>query len=213
MRRTLKSLSLAIVALASATAHVRAQTQARTEPEWVSVSPAGEGFTARMPSQPVAAAQRVNANGLDARGVRYEAAADDRTTFIVWSMKGSDANGPLGAGEHAGRSLPGWTPYLDPLDELAWELLVTPEFERLVHEKVSLQRIAELRLGMVYQGERELSGLPGRAFSVTLEKERGLVYVCAEGEQVYVVAALGADSTDARKVSQYVTLEYNFNIY
>jgi TonB family protein len=196
--RTLIRLSLSIVALASAAAHVRAQTQAQTETEWVSVLPAGEGFTARMPKQPVATGQRVNANGLSADGFRYAAAVDDRTTFIVWSMKGSDANGPLGAGEHAGKSLPGWTPYLDAVDELAWELLMTPELERLVREKMSQQRMAELGIGMVYQGERELSGLPGRAFSITLEKERGSVYVCAEGAQVYVVAALGADERDAR---------------
>jgi TonB family protein len=196
--RTLIRLSLAIVALASAAADVRAQTQAQTGTEWVSVSPAGEGFMARMPKQPVATGQRVNANGLSADGFRYAAAVDDQTAFIIWSMKGSDATGPLGEGEQAGKSLPGWTPYLDAVDELAWELLVTPELERLKREKAGRYRADELEIGMVYQGERELSGLPGRAFSITLEHERGHVYVCAEGAQVYVVAALGADSTDAR---------------
>jgi TonB family protein len=51
---------------------------------------------------------------------------------------------------------------------------------------------------MAYGGEFELSGLPARRFSVALEKERGQVYVCAEGPRVYVVAALSADEQDAR---------------
>jgi TonB family protein len=51
---------------------------------------------------------------------------------------------------------------------------------------------------MSYGGELELSGMPARLFYVGLEKERGLVYVSAEGTQVYVVAALGADKSDPR---------------
>ena len=194
--RVLTRLSLTIVALASfAAAAARAQSPA---PEWVSVSPEGEGFTARMTKQPVSVAQSVHANGLDASGTRYAAAADERTTFVVWSMKGSYVAGPLGVVGRAGRVFPGVTEYLDAADEVAWELLMTPEFERLASEQVSRERMAELQLGMSYGGEFELSGVPARRFNVSLEKERGLVYVCAEGERVYVVAALGADERDAR---------------
>ena len=202
MRRALKTLarlSLAAGALAANAAPTRAQeTHAQTAPEWLAVSPADEGFTARMPKQPVSVAQRVRTNGLDASGTRYAAAADERTTFIVWSMKGSDASGPLGVIGPAGASYTGGAPYLDAADELAWELLITPEFERLTREKVSPQRIVEMEPGMAYGGDFELSGLPARRFYVGLENERGLVYVTAEGPQVYVVAALGADRDDAR---------------
>jgi TonB family protein len=191
--RTLTRLSFAIVALASFAAG--AQSPA---PEWVAFAPEGEGFTARMPKQPASVAQGVHANGLSASGTRYAASADERTTFVVWSMKGSDANGPLGVIGHTGRFFPGSAPYLEAVDELAWELLITPEFERLTREKVSPQRMAEMELGMFYGGELELSGLPARLFYVGLEKARGLVYVSAEGPQVYVVAALGADKSDPR---------------
>jgi len=187
-------MSFAVVALACAAAHALAQTPARTEPEWVAVSPAGEVFEARMPKQPVSIEQRVSANGLSADGLRYAAAADERTTFVVWSMKGSGAAGMLGNVGRAG----GGAAYLDAVDELAWELLVAPEFERLAREKVGPQRLAELRIGMTYGGEFGLSGVPARRYSVSLEKERGLVYVCAEGARVYIVAALGADEQEPR---------------
>ena len=189
--KTLTRLSFALVALACAAAHALAQTPARTEPEWVAVSPAGEGFEARMPKQPVSVGQRVSANGLRADGLRYDAAADERTIFLVWSMKGSSASGPLG---NAGRG----TAYLDAIDELAWELLVAPEIARLAREKVSPERLAELEIGMTYGGEFGLSGVPARRYSVSLEKVRGLVYVCAEGARVYVIAALSADEQEPR---------------
>ena len=193
--RILTRLSLAIVALAYFAAGARAQTPA---PEWVAFAPEGEGFNARMPEQPVASAQSVHANGLSASGTRYAAAADERTTFVVWSMKGSDANGPLGVGVPAGAFYTGVASYLDAVDELAWELLITPEFERLAREKVSPRRMAEMGLGMSYGGELELSGMPARQFYVRLEKESGLVYVSAEGPRVYVVAALGPGESNAR---------------
>jgi TonB family protein len=197
MRRAMTTLartSLACAALAAAAAHARAQTAA----QWVTFSPASEGFRARMPKEPEVSGLRVTANGIDALGFGYYAAADERTRFVVWSMKGSSAAGPLGVGVPAGAFHTGGTPYLDAVDELAWELIVTPELRRLAGEKVSPRRMAEMDLGMAYRGEFVLSGLPARQFSVGLEKERGLVYVTAEGPQVYVVAALGADAEDPR---------------
>jgi TonB family protein len=194
---SLCALTAARVSRAQSTS-AQAQTLARPESEWVAVSPEGEGFNVRMPTLPVTVAQRVQSNGLDASGTRYATASDERTSFVIWSMKGSDANGPLGPGGYAGKSFPGGAAYLDAVDELAWELLIAPEFVRLARERVSRQRVAEMRLGMVYKGEFELSGMPARQFYVGLESGRGLVYVCGEGSRVYVVAALGADDRDAR---------------
>lgn len=196
--KTLTRLSFAVLALACVAAHALAQTPARTEPEWVVVSPSGEGFEARMPKQPIPVGQRVSANGLSADGLRYDAAADERTIFIVWSMKGSSASGPLGNVGDTNAFSPDGAAYLDAIDELAWELLVAPEIERLAREKVSPRRLAELEIGMVYGGEVGLSGVHARRYSVSLEKVRGLVYVCAEGERVYVVAALSADEKEPR---------------
>lgn len=196
--KTLTRLSFAVVAVACAASHALAQTPARTEPEWVAVSPAGEGFEARMPKQPVPVGQHVQANGLSADGLRYSADADERTAFVVWSLKGSSASGPLGNAGHTDPVIPGVAAYLDAVDELAWELLVAPEFERLAREKADQRRLAELEIGMTYGGEFSLSAQPARRYGVSLEKSRGLVYVCAEGAQVYIVAALGADEQEPR---------------
>ena len=205
-RLTLVALVAALCAPATAaqgpptpTAQVPpAQTPSTAPPEWVNVSPAGEGFTARMPKQPVSVEQRVQSGGLSASGVRYAVAADDVTTFVVWSMKGSHAGGPLGGGERARQFAYGVAPQLDEVAELAWELLVAPEFERLEREGRVRERAPRIRIEMSYARGFELGGLPAREYSVTLEKERGHVYVCSEGERVYVVAALGAYAPDAR---------------
>jgi TonB family protein len=195
----LTRLSLAVFALATFAAPAPAQSPAQSHaPEWVAASPDGEGFTARMPKRPAAVAQQVYANGVDASGARYESADDGRTTFVVWSMKGSTTYGPLGPGGYASKGFPAGAAYLDAADELAWELLITPEFERLARAGVSNQRMAEMGLGMSYGGEFELSGMPARRYYVSLEKGRGLAYICGEGAQVYVVAALGADKSDPR---------------
>jgi TonB family protein len=191
--KTLTRLPLALLAVSLCACAAAAQTTL----EWILLSPAGEGFTARAPRQPVSTPQRVRANGLDASGLRYAAAPDDATTFVVWSMKGSHAGGQLGGGDRAIKTSYGVAPFLDTAGELAWELLVTPEFARLEQKGVTGARLAELEVGMTYVREFEVSGLPAREYAVRLERERGHVYVCSEGAQVYVVAALGADG-DAR---------------
>lgn len=197
---TLTRLSFAFVVLTCVAAHALAQTPERTEPEWITVSPKSEGFVARMPKQPESVGQRVSAKGLNADGVRYAVAADERTTFIVWSMKGSNASGPLGAAGYTGPLFSGGVGYLDDADELAWELIITPEYNRIEREKRGLRRLldATVHPGMAYEREFVLSGVPAREYRVWLEKLRGVVYVCAEGERVYVVAALGADEQDPR---------------
>ncbi|HEX8498953.1 MAG TPA: TonB family protein [Pyrinomonadaceae bacterium] len=194
MSKTLIRLALAVLATSLCARAAAAQTTL----EWIVLSPAREGFTVRMPKQPVTVEQGVQAHGLNAFGFRYSAAPDDATTFVVWTMKGSHARGPLGGGDRAITFSYGVAPYLDGVAELAWELLVTPEYERLERKGITGRRLAEMGLGMTYRRGFELSGLPAREYSVTLEGERGHVYVCSEGPQVYVVAALGADAGDAR---------------
>jgi TonB family protein len=190
---TLLALTLVAVSLCARAA------VAQTTMEWIVLSPASEGFTARVPRQPVSTPQRVQARGLDASGLRYAAADEDGTTFVVWSMKGSHAGGPLGGGDRATKFRDGVAPFLDEVAELAWELLVTPELERIKREvSVWKRRGAAERVEMTYRRGLEVGGLPAREYSVTLEKLRGHVYLCSEGAQVYVVAALGADARDER---------------
>jgi TonB family protein len=199
--KNLTIITLTAVALFLCAGAARAQAAAAAP--WVNVSPEGEWFTVRMPKQPAAVEQRVQANGLNASGFRYAAAADDQTTFIVWSMKGFGSIGPLGIGSDTVKFFPGGALYLDDIDELAWELLVTPEMERLAREKVDKRRMAEINPGMTYRREFDVSGWAAREYSVRLEKSRGPVYVCADGPQVYIVAALGDDAGDAR-LKQFV---------
>jgi TonB family protein len=104
-------------------------------------------------------------------------------------------NGP--AAYHGGE------PYLDAVAELAWELLMAPELKRLGREGMSVGRMARLNLGMEYQRGFEVGGRRAREYFVNLERERGPVYVCADGERAYVVAALGAEADDAR-LKQFV---------
>ena len=194
MSKALKRLALALVA-----AHLCAlAASAQTTLEWIVLSPAREGFTARMPQQPVTTTLHVQGRGLDASGLRYAADADDAPTFVVWSMKGTFIKEPLGGGDRARKASNGVAPYLDGVAELAWELLITPEMERLERKGVSGRAMAELDLGMSYVRELDIGGLPAREYSVKFEAERGIVYVCSEGEQVYVVAAFGPDARDAR---------------
>jgi TonB family protein len=202
--RTPTRLALAFIALlvcacaAGAQEAAHAQSSAQSEPLWVAVSPAGEGFTASMPKQPDSAAQQVRANGLDADGILYSASADERTTFYVWSMKGTVGERRLGSADYSGPTFSGGVAYLDDADDLAWELLIAPELERLGRRKLSVRELATINVQMAYAGEFKLSGMPAREYRVSLEKAGGVAYVCAEGARVYVVAALGADEQDPR---------------
>jgi TonB family protein len=196
-RLTIVALVVSLCALTVAAQASSAQPPAVGVAGWVSVSPAGEWFTAQMPKQPTPVEQRIQANGLNASGLRYAAAANDQTTFIVWSMKGFGPAGPLGAGSDK-RWFPGGAFYLDDVAELAWELLLAPELERLEREKVDRRRLEEINPGMRYRRDFDMSGWAAREYSIRLEKGRGPVYVCADGAQVYIVVALGADEGDAR---------------
>lgn len=193
MSKVLTRLTLALLAaLCVVTTAARAQTTL----EWIVLSPAGEGFTARMPAEPASTEQRVRANGLDASGLRYAADAGDATTFVVWSMKGSHAGGQLGGGDREAKPLRGVIPYLDEAAELAWELVV-PEVKRLEKKGAKWWRRSAEEAEMTYVREFAVSGLPARDYSVRLGRVGGRVYVCSEGAQVYVVAALGADEAGA----------------
>lgn len=173
-----------------------AAASAQTTLEWIVLSPAREGFTARMPVEPATTEQRVRANGLDASGLRYAADAGDATTFFVWSMKGSRAGSQLGGGDRAAKTSYGVAPHLDEVAELAWELVI-PEVKRLEKKGVKWWRRSAKEIGMIYAREFAVSGLPAREYSVGRGRTGGHVYVCTEGAQVYVVAALGANADDA----------------
>ncbi|MCA1620850.1 MAG: TonB family protein [Acidobacteria bacterium] len=183
MPKTLTRLTLAALA---ASLCVTAAATAQTTLEWIVLAPAGEKFTARMPQQPTPSDESVEAGGLKAAGRRYAASAADGTTFAVWVMKGSHGSTRLDAATPRGA-----TPHLDAVAELAWEVLLTPEVERLKRGRPWFKRLDEIDHGMRYAREFEVSGRPAREYQVWLEKARGAVYVVTDESGAYVVAALG----------------------
>ncbi|HVF42966.1 MAG TPA: energy transducer TonB [Pyrinomonadaceae bacterium] len=198
MSKALKRLALAALAVSLCAPTLagrvsRAQSPARPVPGWVSVSPGGEGFVARMPKAPAPLAREVKAGGLSVSGVRYAAEGEGGTAFVVWSLKDSgEAGRRLSADNYKGWHLrPEADSYLDQAAELAWELLVRPEVERPAKE--STEDAEKARASMAWRFEFDTGdGRPARAYFLTLGGKRGPVYVCVDGPQIYVVTALAA---------------------
>lgn len=180
-RFTLAAISLLVCARAGA-------AQAGAE-SWVEFAPAGEGFAVLMPKQPASEPSQAHAGGLSVAGRRYVAAGDDGSSYIVWSFKNSSGLAAQQYGNGQPRSA--LSSDLDGVAEVAWQLLIAPEVERL---KKNPEAAREAYLGMSYSHEFDLDGHPAREYTVGLKKERGPVYVCADAQHIYVVAALGADA-------------------
>ncbi|HEX6185664.1 MAG TPA: energy transducer TonB, partial [Pyrinomonadaceae bacterium] len=195
----LLAASLCAAATAAQTQPAQTSTSA-TPPEWVVVSPAGEGFGVLMSRQPTSVEQRAQTDGLSASGRRYAAAADDgQTTFIVWALRDPQEVGRrLLAADNSAEGVSGESLYLDRIAELAWELLITPEVERIKREGDTGRRAYKAEMGMSYERQFKLGVHPAREYALHLEKEHGLVYVCADGARIYIVAGLGAAATDPR---------------
>ena len=196
MTKTLKRTALAATILALCALAAAAQEPAPPGEAWVAVAPAGEAFTVRMPAPPARVEEAVAGRELKASGRRYTAAAAGGPVFHVWVLKGDHAGTPLAAQPPA--PLAGRASHLDGVAEAAWELLLTPELERLMRERGDLRLVDDLKLGMTYSGDFEVSGRPAREYSVRRERERGLVYVSADAAHAYVVAALGAEADQPR---------------
>lgn len=207
MLKTLTRLTRAALAASLCVTAAAAQTHGArtTAPEtreaaaWVTVRPAGEAFAVLMSKRPVSVGQSARGGGLYAAGRRYAAAADARTTFAVWSLnETTGAWRRLSAADISAEGVRRESLYLDAVAGLAWELLGEPEFERLRREPGGIERAAEMELGMSYVREFELNGRPAREYLLNLEKERGPVYVTADGARVYVLAGLGEEADDPR---------------
>lgn len=203
MSKALKRLMPAALAASlcawAATQATHAQTQTGGADAWVAVSPAGEGFGVMMSKKPASSEQRVKTDGLSASGRRYTAAADGGLNFTVWSLKDPDETGRrLFAADNSAEGVGGEILYLDRVAQLSWELLVAPELERIGREGDMRQRVAAADIGMTFERQFKVSDRPAREYSVRLEHERGLVYVCADGARVYILAGLGIDEDDPR---------------
>ncbi|HEX8291392.1 MAG TPA: energy transducer TonB [Pyrinomonadaceae bacterium] len=194
MSKALNRLSLALVAVSLCAAAASAQAPSPPPADWVAVSPEGEQFAALMPKEPLWLEQEVSAEELVASGRRYTATAAGGARYVVWSLKDSRNVGERLRAE----TFPGWpergeSRYLDLAAEAAWQFLVAPEVERLEVERARTGERKEFIPGMNLRREFDLGGRHAREYSVRLENEGGLVYVCADGGRLYIAAALAPD--------------------
>jgi TonB family protein len=206
MSKALTRLTLALlVAMLCAHAAAAQETPAvqtpAPSPEWVAVSPSSEEFAALMPKAPLGLEQDVRVEELAATGRRYTATAPGGARYVVWSLRDTQKVGERLKANGRGQSFPGELRYLDLVAEAGWELLVKPEFERLEVEKARTGRVKEFVPRMTLQRMFDLGGRAAREYALRLEKEGGPVYVCADGERLYVVAALAPDpqAADSRR--------------
>ncbi|HEX8117232.1 MAG TPA: energy transducer TonB [Pyrinomonadaceae bacterium] len=200
--KALKRLALALLtasfcarAAAAQDAPVARNPTQTPTPEWVAVAPAGEEFTARMPREPLRLEQEVSARELLTKGQRYAARADG-ARYVVWSLKDTqDVGSRLRPLSYEGWAYSGESHYLDLVAELAWELLVRPELERLEAEANRTGERKTFRPSMEMRNDFDIKGRLAREYTVRLEHEGGPVYVCdGGGGHVYIAAALSADA-------------------
>jgi hypothetical protein len=194
MSKTLTRLALALVAASLCAWDAAAQTTL----EWIVLSPAGAGFTARVPKEPLRLDQDVRAEELVASGRRYTATAEGGARYVVWALTDTQK---VGEQLKVGSYLLGGLHYLDLVAEAAWEFLVRPEFERLEVERARTGTRKEFIPRMVFGRTFDLGGHTAREYTVRLENEGGPVYVCADGASLYIVAALAPDpqAADSRR--------------
>ena len=137
---------------------------ARAADGWVKVAPEGKRFAVWMPKQPASQPEQAQAGELKVSGRRYAAAGGDQTSYLVWSLNDPAGVGQrLSAQDYSSGLFGGEALYLDQVAELAWELLVRPEVERLKNEKPSEGK--KVYAGMIYDREFELDGSPAREYS------------------------------------------------
>lgn len=203
MPKALNTLALALLA-ASLCARAAAQDAPAAQtpppaptPEWVTVSPAGEEFTALMPKQPLRLEVEARAEELSAAGQRYTARAG-AARYVVWSLKDTrDIGGRLRPISYEGWAFGGESHYLDLIAEVAWGLLVRPEFERLEAEARRTGVKKTFSPSMWLRNEFDIGGRYAREYTVRLENEGGPVYISESDGRVYVVAALAPDPDSA----------------
>ncbi|HEX7314280.1 MAG TPA: energy transducer TonB [Pyrinomonadaceae bacterium] len=203
MSKALTRLALALVAASLCVSVAAQETPARSPrtaptPDWVVVSPRGEGFTARMPKEPLRLEQDVRAEELAASGRRYTATAEGGARYVVWALTDTRK---IGERLKARNQLLGELRHLDLVAEIAWDFLVKPELERFEVERARTGIIKRFIPNMAIGRTFDLGGRPAREYTVSLEKEGGPVYVCADGARLYIVAALAPypQTADSRR--------------
>lgn len=170
--------ALAALAILLAAARAAGAQQADDADTWISLSPAGEAFTALVPVKPAVKTQPAAAGVASPGGRLYAAKGRDSVAYLVWSL-----DHPTAAGDQASDV----SDYLDSCAELAWNMIVAPE-EKRAQRDPSFR--PQARYGMAY--ERDVrDGYSMREYLINLNDRRGRAYVFTDGSRAYVAAAYG----------------------
>jgi TonB family protein len=156
-----------------------AQEETGAPSTWIKVAPEGAAFTVLMPAVPDALEEgRKSTGGLEAAGRRYRV-KDGEAVYTIWSLQTRVV--PAGVQSDA-------EVYLDLCAELAWDLLVKPDWERA---KKSVGIKPGNAFGMSYQRALPSPSHPGRNYLLGVGRQRGATQIYLKGSQLYIVAALG----------------------
>jgi TonB family protein len=146
---------------------------------WIRVTSADEHFTAEMPQEPEIKKQKNKYLSLDVDAQLYTS-VDKDTTYAIWSLRNTSyVPAQMSDGEK----------YLDDCAELVWESLLEPEKEKL-------PRVAGVHAYMAYVRGLNSGTYPGREYSITLGRTRGITNFFVAGERIYVLTVLNAAPDD-----------------
>ena len=151
--------------------------RAQAADTWVTVSPASETFTVLMPNSYVAKSQQNSFGQLKVNANIYTASSDD-VEYTVWSLinEGYANNSPVDNDA-----------YLDACADLVWESLLKPRRDQL-------PKSPKVVSYMSYLGELGSSKLPGREYTILLDKRYGVIHFYVAGPQIYVLTVINADA-------------------
>jgi hypothetical protein len=151
--------------------------------EWISLSPAGEAFTALMPAKPAVKQQAASPGGASPGGRLYTATGRDSAVYLVWSLEGPPA---------AGDQVSAVSDYLDSCAELAWNVIVVPEEKRARRNPTFGP---QGRYAMFYVRDVK-DGYFMREYLIRLNERRGAAYIFTDGSRAYIAAAYGRAAGD-----------------
>jgi TonB family protein len=145
---------------------------------WVKVAPAGEEFSVLLPRAPAVKDERKSLAGWRVSGRRYRVQEGD-TLYTIWSFKPEIA--PADAQQDK-------SVYLDLCAELAWDIIVRPEFEAARNRRES--PLWSDAYALSYQRELPSPTHPGRNYLLGIGKLRGATQIYLGDGRIYLVAAL-----------------------
>ena len=192
--RTPARFAFAVVALlacasaAGAKGRAPAKAAAASPPQWVSVSPEGEGFVVKMPRAPESSDVNATSKGVSVVGRRYESAGEDSNTYAVWSLTFRNVKGGSLASEIWDTpGVPAGQDFLDVVAEFAWDAIVKPESDEAARRQERPAPSADLARFF------KIGARPAREYRMRLRGRGGPAYVYSDGRRAYVVTAFGPE--------------------